>query len=371
MIAGMPETPRHAFLSRGQDRALRLAVAVVIAGMAMGFVSSFTTLYAAAAAHAWRFPALLPLAVDSGIVAYVLLDHLAVSLGARSRWLHAAAWGLAAFTVWANAAVSAADGPAWRVIHAVMPALWVLGVEALRFTWRQLHSAGDVPAGARIPAGRWVAAPWPTLRLWRRMRLSGETSYPRAVALEDARLHAREVLRAAVEGEHGLYVPAALKRAVRTGRLPASVTDAVRAGLQYGGASRWEPAVASWVTSRLTLPDRLAAQLRDEREAIAAPVPGEVLDPVSDPVPDPVPDVPPAPPVTPSRKAPRKPVKPRPRTMSDDDLMAYIRDLLKTVPDASIGAAMRATGTGRERATKLLERGQAEARHDRLHAVEG
>ena len=170
-------------LTDGQRRALYLAVAAVLAGMAMGFTSSFATLYHAAAAHHWTFPWLLPLSIDSGILAYVVLDHLAVTLGARSRWLHSAAWALAAFTVWANAAVSGGAGE-WRVIHAAMPALWVLGVEALRFTWKRVHEDQAAKAD-RIPPGRYLAAPLATARMRRRMWLTAETSYPRAVALEE------------------------------------------------------------------------------------------------------------------------------------------------------------------------------------------
>ena len=224
----------HNRLTRRQRQALGFAVTIVLAGMAMGFLSSFTTLYHAAQQHAWFYPWLLPLSVDSGILAYVLLDHLAVTLGSRSRWLHLAAWSLAAFTVWANAAVGTSEGTVWRVIHAAMPALWVLGVEALRFTWKRLHEdTAETPD--RIPAGRWLAAPFATLAMRRRMWLTAETSYPRAVAMEDARLHARDLIRAEAEKDEPPVIPGSLKRAVRRGRLPAAVITAVDSGLRFGG----------------------------------------------------------------------------------------------------------------------------------------
>ena len=157
-------------LTDGQRRALIFAVIAIMAGMAIGFLSSFLTLYGAADAHGWRFPWRLPLAVDFGILAYVVLDHLAVTLGSRSRWLHAAAWSLAAFTIWANAAVSTTGGTVWRVIDAAMPALWVLGVEALRFTWKRLHEDPAARPG-RIPSGRYLAAPVATARMRRPLSL--------------------------------------------------------------------------------------------------------------------------------------------------------------------------------------------------------
>lgn len=185
-------------LTRGQRAGLWLAVGLVVAGMLIGFTSSFITLAAAASRQDWRYPALLPLSVDSGILAYVLLDHLAIGLGSKSRWLHLVAWALAAFTVWANAAVAPAHGLTWRVIHAAMPALWVLGVEALRFTWRRLH-AMKAQGRDSIPLARWLLAPAGTFLLWRRMVLWQENSYARALGREQLRRQAVARLRA----EHG------------------------------------------------------------------------------------------------------------------------------------------------------------------------
>lgn len=361
----MSDMGSHTRLTKGQRRALTFAVCVVIAGMGMGFASSFTTLYGAATAHHWTAPALLPLSVDSGIVAYVVLDHLAVTLGSRSRWLHLAAWSLAAFTVWANAAVSPADGSAWRVIHAAMPALWVLGVEALRFMWHRLHQdPASVPD--RIPAGRWLASPVPTFFLWRRMRLLNVTSWNRMAALEDARLCIRDRIRAACEADPELRVPDALKRVVRTGRLPAAIVAAVDLGLEYGGPSRAEDEAGSWTDARLTLRDQVTVALETRRRDIAqAALPA--------PTADPSPEVAAPPPegtvATPARKAPKRAAKPAPRRMSDDDLMAFVYPLLSTDPGTSIGAVMKATGTGRERARKLLERAQDEERQQRMVRV--
>ena len=265
----MPGMGTHTRLTSGQRRALTFAVLVVIAGMGMGFASSFATLYGAALAHHWTSPALLPLSVDSGIVAYVILDHLAVTLGAKSRWLHLAALGLAAFTVWANAAVSATDGPEWRVIHAAMPALWVLGVEALRFMWRHLHAAPPAAAD-RIPAGRWLASPLATPALWRRMWRLNVTSWEKMAAMEDARLAVRDRVRAACDADPDLRVPDAVARAVRTGRLPAAVLAAIGYDLEFGGTGRSETAVESWTDDQLTIRDQVSAILAVRRREIAA-----------------------------------------------------------------------------------------------------
>ncbi len=351
-------------LTDGQRRALYFAVAVVVAGMAMGFVSSFTTLYDAARAHAWTFPWLLPLAVDSGILAYVVLDHLAVTLGARSRWLHLAAWALAAFTVWANAVVSPADGTVWRVIHAAMPALWVLGVEALRYTWRRLH---EVPAGSdAIPRGRWLAAPWPTLRLWRRMRLSNITSYPYAVALSEA----SALARALVSADPGWQeAPVLLRSHIRAWHFPGMVHTTIRVALDTGTVPDTDTGIETWVRKELTRPDKHSAALSSDRTSIAREaaraahetVPEITLVTGHEPAAI-------AGPVTGPRDRTKKLPKPAPRKMTDDELMPYVRDLLAAGPGASLGAVRRATGTGPERARKLLDRGKAE--HPYIAAVQ-
>lgn len=251
-------------LSSGQRWALAFAVAVVAAGMAMGFLSSFLTLYHAAQANAWPYPWRLPLSVDSGILAYVVLDQIAVASRWRSRWLHTAAWGLAAFTVWANAAAATTGGAVWRVIDAAMPGLWVLGVEALRFTWHRLH-ADPAEEPDRIPAGRWIASPLPTLLLWRRMRLLGVTSWPLMCAMEDARVFLRDSVRA-VRSRHDVPVPLSVRRAIRTGRFPGEVSERIRSSLSYGGAATWEPSMESWLASRLGLSSTLSEALSNDRQ---------------------------------------------------------------------------------------------------------
>jgi len=258
-------------LNKWQFAGVVVAVVIVVAGMAGGFWSSFSNLYAAAAAAGWKVPALLPLCIDSGILAYVLLDHLAVTLGARSRWLHVIAWALAGFTVWANAVVAPASSTVWRVIYAAMPALWVVGVEALRFFWRLLRTEHeDAPARGRVPAGRWLANPATAALLQRRMWMLNETSWPRMAAIDDARLYARDLVRAAADrGRTGAPVPAMLSSRIRSGRLPGAVLSAIDDALRYGDFSRVEAAVHSWVAAQMTLTERFAADLQTERRTIA------------------------------------------------------------------------------------------------------
>jgi hypothetical protein len=339
-------------LNGWQRAALGVAIVIVIGGMVGGFWSSFWNLYRAAAAHGWEVPALLPLCVDSGILAYVVLDQLAVTIGGRSRWLHYVAWCLAGFTVWANAAV-APTGGIWRVIYAAMPALWVLGVEALRFFWRLLRN-GPAPKRDKIPAGRWLANPWTAAGLQRRMWLLGEPSWARMKLIEHVRTYAADVVR-----EHerqGRTAPGILTSRIRSGELRGDVLDAIDNALRYGsGTASVETAADTWVVSLMVLPDRVAADLQTERrtiaQAAAEAAPGSVAGSV--------PGV--ARKVTPRlarNLAPdysRKPSAKAAKAMSGTDLAPYVEAWIQAGGRAAVAAVARAFHVGDPKAREALE----------------
>jgi hypothetical protein len=160
---------------------LGLAVLLVAAGMGIAFWYSFTNLKAGAAAHGMRPPFLLPLVVDTAVPAYVIIDQMIVALGWRSHLPRLAAWGFAVLTVFLNGAVSADPSPLWRVVHAAMPAAWIIGIECLRLLWRVLRK-GEHRKG--IPLSRWVLARKDTWELWKRMKLWDIADYSEAVRME-------------------------------------------------------------------------------------------------------------------------------------------------------------------------------------------
>ncbi|MBY8889485.1 DUF2637 domain-containing protein, partial [Streptomyces sp. PTM05] len=100
--------------------------------------------------------------------------------------LRQTAWLLTVATVVFNAA-SASD-PLGMGMHAVIPVLFVVTVEAAR------HAVGriaDITAdkhmeGVRLT--RWLLAPVPTFLLWRRMKLWELRSYDQVIKLEQERL---------------------------------------------------------------------------------------------------------------------------------------------------------------------------------------
>ncbi|MFD9033313.1 DUF2637 domain-containing protein [Streptomyces sp. NPDC059567] len=156
----------------------------------IGFAASYSTLEAAALR--WGFgptlAAAFPIGIDASIVAFLALDL--VLIHRRTPWplLRLSAHVMTGVTIVLNA--SAHGGlsfSAKTLSHAVMPVLFVIGVEAGR---RLVVRAARLAAGRDtegVPAHRWLLSPGATFKLWRRMRLWSLASYSRAVDLEKAR----------------------------------------------------------------------------------------------------------------------------------------------------------------------------------------
>lgn len=210
-----------------------LALALGLAVAATGYISSFANLSRYASAHGWPHGALLPIGLDLGIPALLILDWLRASV-----FLRGGAWVLAAGTVAANGAV-AGGTPRDRLLHAVMPALAIVIIEAAR------HLRDDPSRMDRIRASRWLLSPVRTPRLWRRMVLWEITSYSEALARESAILHARTVLAAAYGHRSWRrtrrHVPVSLAHQLATGQLPSTVL--------YG--TDLQTAVRDWIREAL------------------------------------------------------------------------------------------------------------------------
>jgi len=202
-------------LDRGRAAAYAVALALGLAVAAVGYISSFDNLSSYADGHGWAWPPALPVGLDLGIPALLILDWLRASVFLRS-----AAWTLAIGTVAANGAV--AGGTARdRALHALMPALAILIVEAAR------HLRDDPTRMDKIRLSRWILSPVRTVRLWRRMVLWEVTSYSEALARESAILHARTVLAAYYAKPSWRrtrkHVPLTLRHLLATGQLPVTV----------------------------------------------------------------------------------------------------------------------------------------------------
>ncbi|MFI5534549.1 DUF2637 domain-containing protein [Kitasatospora sp. NPDC051853] len=180
-------------------RAHRALLGVVAAGACLisgiGFAGSYNAVRDLAMEKGFgAFSYAFPIGVDAGIVVLLSLDLVLTWLRIPFPLLRQTAWLLTAATIAFNAAASWGD-PLGMAMHAVIPVLFVVVVEASR------HAVGRIAAITAdrhmdsVRLMRWVLSPVPTFRLWRRMKLWELRSYDETVRLEQNRLVYRAQLR--------------------------------------------------------------------------------------------------------------------------------------------------------------------------------
>ena len=134
-----------------------------------------------------NFSYVFPIGIDAGICVLLALDLLLTWIRIPFPLLRQTAWLLTAATIAFNGAAAWPD-PLGVGMHAVIPILFVVSVEAAR------HAVGriaDITAdkhmeGVRLT--RWLLSPVPTFLLWRRMKLWELRSYEQVIKLEQERL---------------------------------------------------------------------------------------------------------------------------------------------------------------------------------------
>nr|WSW68585.1 DUF2637 domain-containing protein [Streptomyces sp. NBC_00995] len=173
-------------------RTHRILVGLVVAGAvliaAIGFAGSYAAVRELAEQKGFGgFSVVFPIGIDAGICVLLALDLLLTWLRIPFPLLRQTAWLLTAATIAFNGAAAWPD-PLGTGMHAVIPVLFVVSVEAAR------HAVGriaDITAdkhmeGVRLT--RWLLSPVPTFRLWRRMKLWELRSYEQVIKLEQDRL---------------------------------------------------------------------------------------------------------------------------------------------------------------------------------------
>ena len=181
-------------------RAHRALIGAVAAGAFIIAGIGFTGSYAAVRTLALHkgfgdFSYVFPIGVDVGIAVLLALDLVLTWLRIPFPLLRQTAWLLTGGTIVFNAASSWGD-PLAMAMHAIIPVLFVVVVEAAR------HAVGrmaDITADRHMESVRlmrWLLSPVPTFRLWRRMKLWELRSYDEVVRLEQNRLVYRTHLRA-------------------------------------------------------------------------------------------------------------------------------------------------------------------------------
>lgn len=184
----------------GARRAALALVGVVVAGAAVIAGIGFTGSYAAVKRLAQHkgfgaFSGVFPIGIDAGIVVLLALDLLLTWRRMPYPLLRQTAWLLTAATIAFNAA-SAWPDPLGVGMHAVIPVLFIVVMEAGRHA---IGRTADITADRHMEGVRlirWLLAPVPTFRLWRRMKLWEIRSYEDIIAMERNRMVYREHLAA-------------------------------------------------------------------------------------------------------------------------------------------------------------------------------
>ncbi|MFJ1811699.1 MULTISPECIES: DUF2637 domain-containing protein [unclassified Streptomyces] len=241
-----------------------VAGAVVIAGI--GFAGSYAAVRELALEKGFgNFSYVFPIGIDAGICVLLALDLLLTWIRIPFPLLRQTAWLLTAATIAFNGAAAWPD-PLGTGMHAVIPILFVVSVEAAR------HAIGriaDITAdkhmeGVRIT--RWLLSPLPTFLLWRRMKLWELRSYDQVIKLEQERLVYQARLRSRFGRAWRRKAPVESLMPLRLARYGVPLAETAPAGLAAAGI---EPA--------LLPPAPVPAQLRaptpvPQQELAAAPV---------------------------------------------------------------------------------------------------
>ncbi|MDX3075855.1 DUF2637 domain-containing protein [Streptomyces sp. MI02-7b] len=216
-------------------RAQRILIGVVVIGAvviaAIGFAGSYAAVreLALAKGFGW-FANVFPIGVDAGIVVLLALDLLLSWLRIPFPLLRQTAWLLTAATIAFNGAAAWPD-PLGVGMHGIIPILFVVSVEAARHA---IGRVADITADKHMESvrlARWLLAPLPTFRLWRRMKLWELRSYDEVIHLERERLIYQARLRARFGRAWRRKAPVESLMPLRFARFGIPLTETGPAGL--------------------------------------------------------------------------------------------------------------------------------------------
>ncbi|MGW6463656.1 DUF2637 domain-containing protein [Streptomyces rubiginosohelvolus] len=220
-------------------RTHRILIGVVVAGAvviaAIGFAGSYAAVRELAEEKGFgTFSLVFPIGIDAGICVLLALDLLLTWMRIPFPMLRQTAWLLTAATIAFNGAASWPD-PLGTAMHAVIPVLFVVSVEAAR------HAVGriaDITAdkhmeGVRLT--RWLLSPIPTFKLWRRMKLWELRSYEQVIKLEQDRLIYQARLQARFGRNWRRKAPIESMMPLRLAKYGVPLAETAPAGLTAAG----------------------------------------------------------------------------------------------------------------------------------------
>ncbi|MFH9016070.1 DUF2637 domain-containing protein [Streptomyces sp. NPDC017943] len=220
-------------------RAHRVLIGVVVTGAVIiagiGFAGSYAAVRELAIQKGFgKFSYVFPIGIDAGICVLLALDLLLTWIRIPFPLLRQTAWLLTAATIAFNGAAAWPD-PLGVGMHAVIPVLFVVAVEAAR------HAIGriaDITAdkhmeGVRLT--RWILSPIPTFLLWRRMKLWELRSYDQVIKLEQERLVYQAALRSRFGRGWRRKAPIEALMPLRLARYGVPLAETAPAGLAAAG----------------------------------------------------------------------------------------------------------------------------------------
>ncbi|MYQ46656.1 DUF2637 domain-containing protein [Streptomyces sp. SID4985] len=253
----------------------RVLIGVVVAGAliiaGIGFAGSYAAVRALALKKGFgNFSYVFPVGIDAGICVLLALDLLLTWMRIPFPMLRQTAWLLTAATIAFNGAAAWPD-PLGVGMHAVIPILFVVAVEAAR------HAVGriaDITAdkhmeGVRIT--RWLLSPVPTFLLWRRMKLWELRSYEQVIKLEQERLVYQARLHSRFGRAWRRKAPVESLMPLRLARYGVPLTETAPAGLAAAGIE----AVVAPPVPVLPQPVQVAGELQAAPMAQGVPAQGQ------------------------------------------------------------------------------------------------
>ncbi|MFJ8072378.1 DUF2637 domain-containing protein [Streptomyces sp. NPDC096176] len=256
-------------------RTHRILIGVVVAGAlviaAIGFAGSYAAVRELAEQKGFGdFSLVFPIGIDAGICVLLALDLLLTWMRIPFPLLRQTAWLLTFATIAFNGAAAWPD-PLGVGMHAVIPILFVVAVEAAR------HAVGriaDITAdkhmeGVRLT--RWLLSPIPTFKLWRRMKLWELRSYEQVIKLEQDRLIYQARLQARFGRAWRRKAPVEALMPLRLAKYGVPLSETAPAGLAAAGVDPvlLPPAPVAQSAAQPELPraTELPRQREDDRTA--------------------------------------------------------------------------------------------------------
>ncbi|MGR3939072.1 DUF2637 domain-containing protein [Streptomyces sp. BRA346] len=248
-------------------RVHRLLIGVVVVGAvviaSIGFAGSYSAVRDLAEEKGFgAFANAFPIGIDAGICVLLALDLLLTWIRIPFPLLRQTAWMLTVATIAFNGAAAWPD-PIGVGMHAVIPVLFVVSVEAAR------HAVGriaDITAdrhmeGVRVT--RWLLSPLPTFKLWRRMKLWEIRSYEVAVEREQDRMVYQARLQARYGRQWRRKAPVEALMPLRLARYGVPLAETAPAGLEAAGITEPLPLERVDVRRELEAGEETAVPLVD------------------------------------------------------------------------------------------------------------